>query len=73
MNVHTKNYCYECSCYGMIRKNLNLLHSVKNGQNEGHKTPESGDASLIFFFYQTRIVNPYGCICELKPESDFIS
>ena len=38
-------------------------------KNEGNRTPENGDAS---FFYQTLILNPYGCICELKPELDFI-
>ena len=44
---------------------------LKMDKNEGHRTPESDNAS--FFFYQTLILNRYGCICEMKPESDFIS
>ena len=44
---------------------------LKMNKNEGLRTPESGDSSFVF--YQTLIYNPYGCICELKLESDFIS
>ena len=43
---------------------------LKMDKDEGHRTRESVDES---FFYQTLILNPYGCICEIKPESDFLS
>ena len=55
----------------LLEKTWICYVQLKMDKNQGLRTSESGDAS--FFFYQTLILNSYWCICELKPESDFIS